>query len=98
MSTGTQAKQPRRTANQDRPSPRKVFISAPASTDTSVLRRLLEEFGFVTVQADEIDLVGQPLSAIVERGIAESDLAVAVIDGSTRSNNVFFELGLARAL
>lgn len=91
MTTATiepkQRDKPRRTA----------FISAPLSTNTSGIRRILQRQGIEAFTADQIVMPGSRLSDILQEAIGRADVVVAIIDSGVNSN-VFFELGFAQAL
>ncbi len=80
------------------PSGKRAFISAAASTDTSVVRQVLGQQGIATFTADELDLPGLPFSEIVREGIEQADFVVGIVDNAAASENVLFELGFAQAM
>jgi hypothetical protein len=82
-----QRDEPRRTA----------FISAPLSTNTGGIRRILESQGIEAFTADQIVLPGSKLSDILQEAIGNADVVLAIFDSGVNSN-VFFELGFAQAL
>src|SRR5438094_4022808 len=73
-----------------------AFITAPASTDTSVIRQLLEQHGVKPFVLEELDLPGAPLSMVVSEAIGRADIVIAVFGGREVSANVLFELGVAQ--
>lgn len=76
-----------------------AFITAPPSTNTGVIRRILEDEGIVTFSADELALPGLPLAELIREAIGRADVVVAVLeDGSKGNSNVFLELGFALAM
>lgn len=80
------------------PARRRAFISAPASADTSVIRRVLQQQGIETFTPDELDLPGLPFSEVVREGIEQADFFVGIVDDAATNNNVLFELGFAQAM
>ncbi len=77
---------------------KRALITAPASTDTSVIRQLLERQDFAPFTADELDMPGQSLSEILQTALGKAEIVVAILNGSAQSSNVFFELGFAQAM
>ncbi|WP_339911553.1 hypothetical protein [Symmachiella dynata] len=76
---------------------RTAFISAPLSTNTIGIRRILERQGIEAFTADQIVMPGCRLSDTLQEAIGRADVVVAIID-SAENSNVFFELGFAQAL
>lgn len=71
------------------------FISAPSGTDTSVLRRALEErairwFDQTTLEA------GSTWIDAIDRGLSKADFVCVVLPGG-HHGNILFELGIAYA-
>lgn len=74
---------------------RSVFISAPASVDTSVIRRLVKRHGATPVTSEDFARPGRTVAEIVSEGIAGSERVVALVDDAGRNGNVLFEVGMA---
>src|SRR5438552_2674249 len=68
-SSDVRTKRTRRSGKSRKGAERTAFISAPAHTDTSVIRQLLEQHGVNAFALDEVDLPGAPLSMIVKEAI-----------------------------
>lgn len=73
----------------------KCFISTPASTDISVLRRLLDQ---LDVEAyDPFDFrVGERSQDLLAKKIKHADFAIIVI--FEKNSNVFYEMGICEGL
>ena len=97
-SADARAKRKRRSAKSRRGRERTAFITAPPATDTSVIRRLLEQQGVNTLAADELDLPGAPLSMVVMEAMGRADIVIGVLGEREESGNVLFELGVAQGL
>ena len=76
---------------------RTAFISAPVSTNTSGIRRILQRQGIESLTADQIAAPGSRLSDVLQEAIGNADVVLAIFDRGANSN-VFFELGFAQAL
>ena len=76
---------------------RTVFISAPLSTNTGGIRRILERQGIEAVTAGQIAPPGSRLSDILQEAIGNAEVVLAIFDSGVNSH-VFFELGFAQAL
>ena len=72
-----------------------VFISAPTFVNSVSIRKMLENEGARTVAADESGS-GLTLPFAVAEGIKAADMAIGIVDGSSGSSQVFFEMGIAR--
>jgi hypothetical protein len=73
----------------------KCFISAPAHTDTSLLRAVLQELDVETYDTYDFQ-PGEPLHDLLKKKIKESDFALIVV---TEINaNVFYEMGISEGL
>jgi hypothetical protein len=81
---------------RDKPK-RTAFISAPRSTNTGGIRRILDRQGIEALTADQIVPPGTRLSDVLQEAIGNADLVLAIFDSGVNSN-VFFELGFAQAL
>src|SRR6266404_105302 len=97
-SSDVRTKRKRGSAKSRRGAERTAFITAPANTDTSVIRQLLEQQGVNAFALDELDLPGAPLSMVVKEAIDRADMVIAVLGGREESGNVLFELGVAQGL
>jgi hypothetical protein len=75
-----------------------AYISAPRSMDTSDLRATLENKGVQAFSADQVDSPSQNLTEVLQEGMQQADLVVAVLDPTPDSNFVYYELGFAQAL
>jgi len=81
-----------------RPEKGSVFISAPASVDTSKLREALEDRGFDPFTLEDAEAGGRSISDLIEDSIDRADLVLVVVPHhGTRNPNVFIELGYALA-
>ncbi len=81
-----------------RPEKGSVFISAPASVDTSKLRETLELRGFDPFTLEDAEAAGRSISDLIEDSIDSADLILVVVPHhGTRNPNVFIELGYALA-
>jgi hypothetical protein len=81
-----------------RPEKGSVFISAPASVDTSKLRATLEDRGFDPFTLEDAEAGGRSISDLINDSIDRADLVLVVIPHhGTRHPNVFVELGYALA-
>ena len=78
-------------------SARAVFVSSPARTDTSVIRRVLEGEG-ISVLESELPEPGQFIRESLIEGIRKADAVIAVLGDGRSCSNVFYELGYADAL
>ena len=76
---------------------RTVFLAAPARTDTSTIRRILEEQGF-EVSDSELARPGLPIRESLFAGVNGADAVVAVLGSGGGNSNVYYELGLADAM
>jgi hypothetical protein len=74
-----------------------VFLSCPARTDTSVIRRVLEGEG-VSVRSDENVEPGENVRASLIEGMQKADAVIAVLGDRPKSSNVFYQMGLADAM
>jgi hypothetical protein len=95
MSSASAEAKPRETTEKPK---RSAFIAAPPSVDTTGLRRVLERLGVRGFTADEVAVPGSALADVLREAIRGADIVVALVDGGAHSANVFYELGLARAL
>jgi hypothetical protein len=75
-----------------------VYITAPRWVDAGSIRRTLEAKGVRTFTPDQLDLPGPNLSQILRAAIERADLVLAVVDTTTASNFVYYEVGFAQAL
>jgi nucleoside 2-deoxyribosyltransferase len=82
--------------HRDKPG-RTAFISAPHSTNTGGIRRILQRQGIEAVTTDQIAPPGRRLSEVLQEAIGNADVVLAIIDSGVNSY-VFFELGFAQAL
>jgi hypothetical protein len=73
---------------------RSVFLSHPARTDISVIRRVLEGEA-VAVRSDEDVEPGQPIRASLIEGMQKVDAVIAVLGNRPENANVFYQMGLA---
>jgi hypothetical protein len=80
------------------PPNRRAFISAPASVDTSVIRRALEVRGIAPYEIDDLAEAGASIPEILDDCLRRADLVVAVVGSGKSKDNVLFELGYATAL
>jgi hypothetical protein len=81
-----------------RPEKGSVFISAPASVDTSKLRETLEDRGFDPFTLEDTEAGGRSISELIDESIDRADLVLVVVPRrGTRNPNVFIELGYALA-
>jgi hypothetical protein len=76
---------------------RSVFLSHPARTDTSVIRRILEEEGVSILSAEQIE-TGESVRAHLVGAVQKVDALIAVIGEPSKSTNVFYQMGLADAM
>ena len=77
-----------------RPEKGSVFISAPASVDTSKLRATLEVRGFDPFTLEDAEAAGRSISDLIEDSIDRADLILVVVPHhGTRNPNVFIDLG-----
>ncbi|MCI0461056.1 MAG: hypothetical protein L0Z62_29255 [Gemmataceae bacterium] len=76
--------------------PRRAFIAAPASVDTSVLREALQRRGIVPYEMDEVDAPGLGLLDLLDDCVKKADLVVTVL-GQGIKDNALVELGYALA-
>lgn len=73
----------------------KCFVSAPASSDTSILRAILREKSVETYDAYDFK-IGDSFHDTVKQRIRESDFVIIVI---TETNpNVFYEMGISEGM
>lgn len=77
---------------------RAVFLSTPLHTDTSLVRRILDEEGVKILFPEDVAEPGQFIRDSLIQGIQESDAVLVVPDPTAPSENVFYEMGLADAL
>jgi hypothetical protein len=76
---------------------RTVFLSYPARTDTSVIRRVLNDEG-VDVSSDKDVGPGMDVRASLIENMQKSDAVIAVFGDPSKAPNVFYEIGLADGL
>src|SRR6185312_14998480 len=57
---------------------RKAFITAPYTTDTSLLRQALEDRGFVPFEIDELPSKGRSIPELLEDCLKDVDLVIAM--------------------
>lgn len=93
MSTACQKKGP---VNGAKPV-RSVFLSYPARTDTSIIRRVLEREG-VQVRSDEDVEPGENVRTSLIDGMQKADAVIAVFGDRPKDSNVFYQMGLADAM
>jgi TIR domain/Restriction endonuclease len=81
-----------------RPEKGSVFISAPASAETSKLRETLVDRGFDPFTLEDAEAGGRSISDLINDSIDRADLVLVVVPHhGTRNPNVFIELGYALA-
>jgi hypothetical protein len=81
-----------------RPEKGSVFISAPASVETSKLRETLVDRGFDPFTLEDAEAGGRSISDLINDSIDRADLVLVVVPHhGTRNPNVFIELGYALA-
>lgn len=85
------------TAPNASPKRRTAFITAPLSTDLTLLQQVLHERGVDSFRLDQM-AVGQTIADLVRRAIQHADFVIAVVPEGPARENVLFELGLATAL
>jgi hypothetical protein len=81
----------------DEPRPALAYISAPPSIDTRPLRQAFEVKGVHAFSPDQLDLPGQ-LPDVLREAMRRADLVVAVVDPTSSSNFVFYEVGYAQGV
>jgi hypothetical protein len=74
-----------------------AYISAPPSIDTRPLRKAFEAKGVHVFSPDQLDLQGL-LSDVVREAMRKADVVVAIVDSTSSSNFVFYEVGYAQAM
>jgi protein involved in ribonucleotide reduction len=74
------------------------YISAGISTDLHPLNRILKSIGIATIRIDHPEFESELISTTVQKLIQKADLVIGVLSEGSNNNNVFFELGFARAL
>ncbi len=77
--------------------PALAYISAPPSVDTRPLRRAFEAKGVHAFSPDQLDVPGL-LSDVLREAMGRADLVVAVVDPTSSSNFVFYEVGYAQGV
>ena len=77
--------------------PTLAYISAPPSVDTRPLRQAFEAKGVHAFSPDQLDLPGL-LPDVLREAMRRADLVVAVVDPTSSSNFVFFEVGYAQGV
>ena len=89
---------------------RRAFITAPYSTNTSILRQALEDRGFAPFELDDLPPEGRSIPELLEDCLEGSDLVIAVTGGGDAGDRsvdgkgggvrdeVQFSLGYAVAL
>jgi hypothetical protein len=75
-----------------------AYISAPIGVDTRAIRHAFESRGVRTFSPDQLDLPGMRLGDILREAVQRADLVVAVVDPTTASNFVCYELGYAEGM
>ena len=81
-----------------RPEKGSVFISAPASVETSKLRETLVDRGFDPFTLEDAEAGGRSISDLINDSIDRADLVLVVVPHHGAGNpNVFIELGYALA-
>ncbi len=76
---------------------RTVFVSSPARTDTSVIRRVLEGEGIRVLESELLE-PGQLIRESLIEGIQKADAVIAVLGDRNANSPVFYELGIADAM
>jgi hypothetical protein len=74
-----------------------AYLSAPPGVDTRPLRRAFEAKGVQAFSPDQLDLPGL-LSDVLREAMGRADLVVAVVDPTSSSNFVFYEIGYAQGM
>ncbi len=77
---------------------RSVFLSAPTRTDTSIIRKVLEEEGVRVVDFGDLIKPGQRIQELLVRGMREVDAVIVVLGERPKNSNVFYEMGMADAM
>jgi hypothetical protein len=77
--------------------PAQAYISAPPSIDTRPLRQAFEAKGVHAFSPDQLDLPGL-LPAVLREAMQRADVIVAVVDPTSSSNFVFYEIGYAQGM
>jgi nucleoside 2-deoxyribosyltransferase len=73
------------------------FISATVNVDLSTLRSVLNAKGIRAILPFELDITGANFREQIERAIRKADFCIAVLTAESKNDNIFFELGYARA-
>jgi hypothetical protein len=79
------------------PRPAQAYISAPPGVDSRPLRRAFEAKGVCAFSPDQLDLPGL-LSEVVRAAMGRADVVAAVVDSTSASNFVFYEVGYAQGM
>ncbi len=77
--------------------PTSAYIAAPPSIDTRPLRQALESKGIHTFSPDQLDLSGL-LPDVLREAMQRADIVVAVVDPTSSSNFVCYEVGYAQGM
>jgi hypothetical protein len=77
---------------------RSVFLSSPARTDTSVIRRVLVGEGVNVLESEDLEETGQLIRESLIEGMQKADAVIVVLGHRPGNENVYYEMGLADAM
>lgn len=77
---------------------RTCFIAAPPGVDLTILSTVLKQRGISLLVSSELAPTSASHLGHVTRAISKADLLIAILDPERPNDNVYYELGYARAL